>query len=306
MSDLAQSQTLDAWQETFASGLVASSREQPEPWLGSYLHIIEDAPPEPGAVRTDLERGHSILLFTDGISRAREHELASAAHYDTRLDPGDMLVYSRELSARPHLTAWHDPASFVHLHLSPGVVREACRTADADYEGLEFTDRFPAQDPLMEHLLRQLGTELESGAPNGRLYAEQLMQTVAVHLVQHHTCGTPEAKCYTGGVPPKRLERVEEYVRAHLSEDVRLEDLAEQAGMSQHHFCRQFKKSTGTSPYQYVIERRVEEGKRLLEETDQLVAQVAFAVGYDSQSRFTQQFKKRVGTTPGAYRRERA
>ena len=184
--------------------------------------------------------------------------------------------------------------------------REACRTADADYEGLEFTDRFPAQDPLMEHLMRQLGTELESGAPNGRLYAEQLMQTVAVHLVQHHTCGTPGASRYTGGVPPKRLERVEEYVRAHLSEDVRLEDLAAQTGMSQHHFCRQFKKSTGTSPYQYVIEQRVEEGKRLLEETDQLVAQVAFAVGYDSQSRFTQQFKKRVGTTPGAYRRERA
>ena len=72
--------------------------------------------------------------------------------------------------------------------------------------------------------------------------------------------------------------------------------------MSQYHFCRQSKKSTGQSPYQYVIERRVEEGKRLLEETDQLVVQVAFAVGYDSQSRFTKQFKRRVGTTPGAYR----
>ena len=69
--------------------------------------------------------------------------------------------------------------------------------------------------------------------------------------------------------------------------------------MSPYHFCRQFKKSTGQSPYQYVIERRVEKGKRLLEETDQLVVQVAFAVGYENQSRFTHQFKKRVGTTPG-------
>ena len=302
MSDLTKSQTLDAWEETFADGLVANSREQPEPWMGSYVHVIEDAPPEPGAVRTDLERGHSILLFTDGISRAQEQQLASSAHYDTRLDPGDTLVYSREMSAHPHLTAWHDPASFVHLHLGPDVVRDACRSAGLDYDHTEFIDRFPAQDPLLESLIRQLGAELEAGAPGGRLYAEQLMQTAAMHLVRHHTSGDRRAKRYTGGVPPARLRRVEEYVEAHLSDEIQLEDLAEEAEMSQYHFCRQFKKSTGQSPYQYVIERRVEEGKRLLEETDQLVVQVAFAVGYDSQSRFTKQFKKRVGTTPGAYR----
>ena len=72
MSDLTQSRRLDAWEETFADGLVANSREQPEPWMGSYVHVIEDAPPEPGAVRTDLERGHSILLFI--TNRTQPHE----------------------------------------------------------------------------------------------------------------------------------------------------------------------------------------------------------------------------------------
>ena len=56
-----------------------------------------------------------------------------------------------------------------------------------------------------------------------------------------------------------------------ISLEQRRAALAEEAEMSPYHFCRQFKKSTGQSPYQYVIERRVEEGKRLLEETEQLV-----------------------------------
>lgn len=99
------------------------------------------------------------------------------------------------------------------------------------------------------------------------------------------------------------LRRVIEHIDKHYNETLRLETLAEVAGMSQSHFARQFKQSVGSSPYQHVIRWRVEEGARLPRSTEWPVSQVSLEVGYESQGRFTQQFKKRVGATPGAYRK---
>ncbi len=304
MPDRTPADKLERWEETFAAGLVANSREQAEPWLAGHVHVVCDLPPQLEPVRTEHGPRHSFILFTEQARRVEDRTEGGPVHYNAAR-PGDLHVYSRARNGEPHLSRWMDSNSFLSVAVEPHAVREACRAADLDYDRTEFVDRFPAKDPLLERLIRQLGRELQAGAPGGRLYAEQLMQTVALHLVRHHTSEEHRVPSYTGGVPPARLKRVEAYVEAHLSEEIRLEDLADEAGMSQYHFCRQFKKTVGQSPYQYVIERRVEEGRRLLKETGWTVARVSLAVGYESQSRFTQQFKRRVGTTPGRFRRER-
>jgi len=61
-----------------------------------------------------------------------------------------------------------------------------------------------------------------------------------------------------GGLPKATLKRVLEYIAAHLGNEIRLETLASIAGMSQHHFGELFRRSTGVSPYQYVVGQRVE------------------------------------------------
>jgi AraC family transcriptional regulator len=95
------------------------------------------------------------------------------------------------------------------------------------------------------------------------------------------------------------------FVEGAYTRDVTLAELAEVAGMSQYHFARLFKASTGLAPHQYVVRRRIEEARRLLERADVPVAQVGFEVGYESQGYFTTLFKREVGVTPAAYRRER-
>ena len=69
------------------------------------------------------------------------------------------------------------------------------------------------------------------------------------------------------------------------------------------HFARQFKRTTGLPPQQYVIARRVERAKALLQAgTDLSLAQVAARAGFSDRSQLSQHFKRLVGVTPGRFR----
>ena len=82
-----------------------------------------------------------------------------------------------------------------------------------------------------------------------------------------------------------------------------LEQMAAVAQLSPYHFARQFKAATGLPPHQYVIARRVERAKQLLQGDAELsLGQVANAAGFSDQSQFTQHFKRLVGVTPGQFR----
>ena len=101
---------------------------------------------------------------------------------------------------------------------------------------------------------------------------------------------------------PYRLRRAQQYLEEHLCAEVRLEQIAAAAGLSTFHFCRQFKKATGSTPLRYVLERRVERAKRLVVETDKTLVEIALELGFSGQSHFTAIFRKLTGQTPRRYR----
>jgi AraC family transcriptional regulator len=79
--------------------------------------------------------------------------------------------------------------------------------------------------------------------------------------------------------------------------------MAAVARLSAYHFARQFKAATGLPPHQYVIARRVERAKGLLQPGDDIsLAEVALRAGFSDQSQFCQHFKRLVGVTPGQFR----
>ena len=79
--------------------------------------------------------------------------------------------------------------------------------------------------------------------------------------------------------------------------------MAAVARLSPYHFARQFKAATGLPPHQYVIARRVERAKQLLQGGgDFSLAEVAAHAGFSDQSQFSHHFKRIVGVTPGQFR----
>lgn len=100
-----------------------------------------------------------------------------------------------------------------------------------------------------------------------------------------------------------QLDAVERFVEQHLDQKVCLNDLADLCEMSPSVFCRRFKATRGVTPYQYVVDQRLAEGKRLLRNTNWTIAEVSLASGFANQAHFTYTFGRAFGISPSVYRK---
>jgi transcriptional regulator GlxA family with amidase domain len=105
-----------------------------------------------------------------------------------------------------------------------------------------------------------------------------------------------------GGLSPSAMRRVREYVEAHLGDSIDLATLAAVAGLSSHHFAREFKQSTGLTPHHYLIQKRVERAQEMLAHTALSLSDIAYAVGFSDQSHLARHFRQLLGVTPAPFR----
>ena len=104
-------------------------------------------------------------------------------------------------------------------------------------------------------------------------------------------------------VPPARhLLRAKDLADARYSESMSVADMARAARLSQAHFSREFRRTFGESPHQYLLTRRLERAAALLRTTEWSVARICFSVGLGSVGSFTTSFGRMFGKSPTAYR----
>jgi AraC-like DNA-binding protein len=106
-----------------------------------------------------------------------------------------------------------------------------------------------------------------------------------------------------GGLAPAALRRVKDFIDANLDKNLDLETLAETAELSTFHFARAFKKTTGTTPHNFLLERRVDRARQLLLGTDLSLAEIARAVGFSDQGHLARHVRTRLGVPPSILRR---
>ncbi|AGC69619.1 transcriptional regulator, AraC family [Thermoclostridium stercorarium subsp. stercorarium DSM 8532] len=95
-----------------------------------------------------------------------------------------------------------------------------------------------------------------------------------------------------------------QFIQNHYERDINLHDICGYVFLSPSYFTRIFKKETGYSPINFLINTRIERAKELLACTDEKVSEIALSVGFSSQQRFNEAFKKNTGMTPLEYRRK--
>lgn len=101
----------------------------------------------------------------------------------------------------------------------------------------------------------------------------------------------------------KECRFIEQYINEHFAEDISLQKLSDLTYLNKYYIVHVFKKYKGLSPINYLIERRIEEAKNLLETTNYSVSKISDIIGFSSQSYFSQTFKKEMNMTPNQYRK---
>lgn len=253
----------------------------------------------PGEGQVHCKDGHT--LFVNLTTRPIHYLQRQDGKTHTGLyRRGDFTLIPADL---PFFARWQGTEYCLQIQLHDRFLRSVAQeTLTRNRDRLSLIPTFQTQNGQIEAIATLLLAELQQGQLGGALYVDSLANVLAVQLL--HNFGSIQAPLphYEGGLSPHHLNRVLDYVDAHLTQDMKLKDLAQLLSMSPFHFSRLFKQSMGVSPHQYVIQQRVERAKRLLKQRDRAIIDIALECGFNSHSHLSKQFRQVTGMTPKAYR----
>ncbi len=196
---------------------------------------------------------------------------------------------------------WTTPSSALYLLVEPELVSRTA--AEIGSSAPELRNSFGASDLRLLHLALALKEEAQTGGANGPLFAQCLSTAVAAHLLTQYGSAPPAGAASTPGLSAPQIKRVTDHVRGNLSADLSLAGIAAVAHASPFHLARQFKRATGKTLHEFVLDCRVDAAKHLLSGGERSIGQIAGEVGFAQQSHLAAHFKRTTGLSPLAFRR---
>jgi AraC-like DNA-binding protein len=164
--------------------------------------------------------------------------------------------------------------------------------------GSTATPAFPGvaiRDSDLAPRLRRLCRSLESESLSLSVET-QLLSDLACLFSRHARVHSPQWI----GHEPAHVARIQDYLRANLQRNVRLNELAALTGLSKAYVIRSFRRLVGMPPYEWLLQLRIEEARKLLQK-GRLISELAMDFGFFDQSHFHRRFKRITGMTPAAY-----
>ena len=299
MMALPESTSAEAFDRYTSGRLIAASNG----WKDLLVRIYSEYPVRESIIVPGVAEPFIVRVLS-GAAVVEERELGGP-WLKTRVEAGDFFLTA---SNSPYELRWKaigpEPFGTMHLHLGLPIFARAIEEAfEKNLETIHLRDVSGFKDTFLAALLEELRGEVSSGRPASPLFVQGVAQALAVHLARNYTELTKDVQEYKGGLPGFKLRKITELMAAHLEEEFSLIRLAQEADMSEFHFSRLFKRTTGLTPSQYFIHLRMEKARRLLRETTKSVIEIGLEVGYTSPSHFAQVFRREVGIPPSEYRR---
>jgi AraC family transcriptional regulator len=261
--------------------------------------LVEQFQAPPGECTIYYADEHAICLSL-APRPVRFLQIKGGKTHTSLYGKGDISITPAQV---PFFARWEDDDHYMQIRLASQFLQSVAREAlNLDLDHLELLPEFRTRDPQIEAIGMMLLAELQQDNLGGRLYIESLSNVLAVHLLRQYAAAKPILPIYEGGLSQHQLVKVLDYINDHLDQEIKLADLAALLDMSQFHFSHLFKQAIGTSPYQYLLQQRIERAKQLLQQTERSIMDIAFACGFNSHSHLSKQFRQMTGTTPKAYR----
>lgn len=251
----------------------------------------------PGVMLEHANSFHEVNINLGG-HLTTEKISASGKLVRTKGSAGNLCITP---AGQPISAFWEKPLDNLGISLDPHFVARTAVENRFNSE-FEFAEIYKEKDSLIQHIGLALLAEAGTDAPAGRLYAESLIQTLTLHLLKNYSTATARRKTARGGLSGYKLRRVQEFIDANLETDLSLAEIAAVCDLSQYHFARAFRASTGLTPQQYLMRQRIERAKELLAKDDLPIVEISLQTGFKNQSHFTTLFRKYTKFTPKLWR----
>lgn len=241
---------------------------------------------------------HTLSVYLNGAGNCtrRIGDRTIASQPDTRL-----CLMPASLSSTWQV---HGPITLLHLYFNDTHLRRLVEHVwDRDGQQLRLDELDFADDPLLVPLFRTTLGRCDWRDPLDRLTLDSAVQTALLHTLRHYTQRDLPRLRPRGGLAPRQLKRVVDYIEHHLDQALTLTDLARQVDFSDFHFARMFKQSTGQAPHRYVMQRRLALARELLTGTSLNMTEIALRCGFSSASHFSNRFRAETGLPPSGFRR---
>jgi AraC-like DNA-binding protein len=269
----------------------------------------------------------SIVAVTNIVCDEENHGLTEPFPYE------DAFLVALQIKEIPHHELWFDDrpvrvppweagtTSFYDLKRNPIAclgspshclmfyIPRKVLDAVADDEGaariddLHYTPGIAVNDPTMRALSMTLLPTFEHPEGASRLFVDSVTMAVVAHVAQTYGGMRRIVRGVRGGLAAWQERRSKELIHANLNGEITATSLARECGLSTNHFSRAFRQSTGLSPHQWLLQRRIDAAKACLRDRDMPLSEVALACGFTHQSHFTRIFTRCVGVSPGVWRR---
>ena len=240
-----------------------------------------------------------LILYQDLLGGSRVSGDLGGGHFDVTSERGGFYLAAPDFANEVTVGNSHQlrSLSFPLVHWQNIV--DAASDGQSSICHLDIYKGTFVSPHIRSVLQRLWALSEEEGVPS-RLLAQAAGCEILAEL--YSLSGTP-FKPKRGGLAPWAERRCLELLRARLSEDVSLEELAAEARLSPFHFARMFKQSVGVPPRVYLTRLRLERACELLEQTDLTITEIALELGYSSNQVFARVFLKHRRTSPSDYRR---
>ena len=281
----------------FATGVKVTASSRGAPWERALVMEVDEV--QPGEMNDYMPESPIVVLHLDGSSGTVERmgEQSRFESLSSRAGIVDIDPAGERTSVR-----WEQPHSL--LFMMP--TNDTMRRVLAEVRGagdFELQRANHVHDPQIERIGYALRSECESGFMSGQLFGESLALALVSRLLARFGARPMKLDTPSGnGLPLWRLRQVKQFVEDNLSANLCMADLAAVANMSEFHFSRLFKHSTGYTPYRYIVDRRIQLGRELLGKTALPLNEISDKAGFGDQSHFTTVFRKKVGLTPKQFR----
>lgn len=249
---------------------------------------VEEYQLQPMTITDQKSVGHRIA-FNFGQSLRAEWKSSQKWNYKTYASGSFGLVPDGDYNN----ISWDRELHLITLVLDPVFSRRLF-----DMQDISFPQYRGVEDLFASQCIASLLRELHFNELAGKLYGDCIVLAFLTHFIAAYSTTKRKLKLPKGRLSAKQLKQVVSYCDDNMDNDPSLDILSRAVNLSSFHFAHIFRNTTGVSPHQYLLKRRIERAIQLLCQRKLSMTQIAHTLGFTDQAHFCRVFKKATAYSP--------